>query len=213
MIGHRLRTARAAAGLSLRDLESKIDNLVTAQALSKYEQDEMMPGSQVLIAMAKALGVSEDYLLSEQEMSLDGVEFRKKAKMSAKEQAQVEAQVLHLFERYLAVEELLGLTIEWDKPREAPYPVLNDVNEADRAARSLRQDWGLGLDPLPNLVELLEERGIKILSVVADKVDGLTAKFCDRTVRRCLSSSSTVKIGQSASASIWPTSLGILSWI
>jgi len=83
--------------------------------------------------------------------SLDGVEFRKKAKMSVKEQAQVEAQVLHLFERYLAVEELLGLTIEWDKPREAPYPVLN-VNEADRAARSLRQDWGLGLDPLPNLV-------------------------------------------------------------
>src|SRR6266567_1768794 len=144
MIGHRLRTARAAAGLSLRDLQDKIDNLVTA----------------------KALGVSEDYLLSEQEMSLDGVEFRKKAKMSAKEQAQVEAQVLHLFERYLAVEELLGLTIEWDKPREAPYPVLNDVNEADRAARSLRQDWGLGLDPLPNLVELLEERGIKILSIM-----------------------------------------------
>jgi len=59
--------------------------------------------------------------------------------MSVKEQVQVEAQVLHLFERYLAVEELLGLTIEWDKPREAPYPVLN-VNEADRAARSLRQD-------------------------------------------------------------------------
>ena len=97
MIGHRLRTARAAAALSLRDLESKIDNLVTAQALSKYEQDEMMPGSQVLIAIAKALGVSEDYLLSEQEMSLDGVEFRRKAKMSSKEQAQVEAQVLHLF--------------------------------------------------------------------------------------------------------------------
>jgi transcriptional regulator with XRE-family HTH domain len=98
MIGHRLRMARAAAGLSLRDLETKIANLVTAQALSKYEQDEMMPGSQVLIAIAKALGVSEDYLLSEQEMSLDGVEFRRKAKMSAKEQAQVEAQVLHLFD-------------------------------------------------------------------------------------------------------------------
>src|SRR5258708_9420825 len=81
MIGHRLRTARAASGLALRGIEGKIDNLVTAQALSKYEQDEMMPGSQVLIAVAKALRVSEDYLLSEQEMSLDGVEFRKKAKM------------------------------------------------------------------------------------------------------------------------------------
>jgi len=176
MIGQRLRIARAAAGFSLRELEAKIDNIVTAQALSRYEHDEMMPGSRVLIALARALGVSEDYLLGEQNLALEGVEFRKKAEMSAKEEAQVQAHVLHLFERYLSVEELLGLSIEWDRPREAPYPVVNQENEADRAARSLRQHWGLGLDPIPKLVELLEERGIKVLSIVAEKVDGLTAQ-------------------------------------
>ena len=59
MIGERLKLARAAAGLSLRDLEARLDGLVTAQAIGKYERDEMMPSSTVLIALARALKVTE----------------------------------------------------------------------------------------------------------------------------------------------------------
>src|SRR5690606_24328316 len=142
MIGKRLKLARAATGLSLRDLAARIDNLVSAQAISKYEQDEMMPSSDVLIALASALGVKEEYLLGEPEMVLEGVEFRRKQDMSAKDQARVEANVLHLVERYLAVEEILALPVEWDEPRGAPYPVTQDIGEADRAAHILREHWG-----------------------------------------------------------------------
>ena len=144
MISQRLKLARSASGLSLRDLELRLDNRVTAQALSKYERDEMMPSSQVLMSLARALDVSEEYLLGEQDLALDGVEFRKKADMSTKEEAQVEARVLQLLERYLTVEEILGLPVEWDEPREAPYPVMQNVGEADRAARILREHWGSG---------------------------------------------------------------------
>ena len=176
MIGQRLKLARAAAGLSLRDLSAEIDNLVTAQAIGKYERDEAQPGSKVLIALARALNVSVDYLAGDQELVLEDVDFRKKSIASAKEEAQVQAQALHLLERYLMVEELLGLpSSEWESPREAPYPTL-DLADADRAARSVRFAWGLGLDPIPNLVELLEERGIKILSVRLTNVDGLMAR-------------------------------------
>lgn len=177
MIGQRLKLARAAAGLSLRGLEEKIGNLVTAQAIGKYERNEAMPGSRVLIALARALDVSEDYLVGDQQMVLEEVEFRKKRITSRKEEAQVEAQALHLLERYLIVEELLDLpSVDWDKPREAPYPV-HALAEADRAAHSLRDNWGLGIDPIPNLLELLEERGIKVLVVdLAENIDGLTAR-------------------------------------
>ncbi|WP_422650797.1 hypothetical protein OJJOAM_003891 [Cupriavidus sp. H18C1] len=58
MIGNRLKRAREALGLSLRDLEAAIEGLVSAQAIGKYERDEMMPSSTVLLAMAKALRVS-----------------------------------------------------------------------------------------------------------------------------------------------------------
>ena len=177
MIGQRLKLARSASGLSLRSLEAKIGNRVTAQAIGKYERDESMPSSGVLITLADSLGVSVDYLVGDQEMVLESVDFRKKRIISKREESQVEAKVLHFLERYLMVEELLHLpSIEWNCPREAPYPVMHNFLEADRAAQSLRDHWGLGNDPIPNLVELLEEQGIKVLSVDLKNIDGLMAR-------------------------------------
>jgi Zn-dependent peptidase ImmA (M78 family)/DNA-binding XRE family transcriptional regulator len=177
MIGKRLKLARAAAGLSLRDLAERIGNRVSAQQIGKYERDEDVPSSGVLIALGHALGVSVDYLVGDQEMVLEGVEFRKKQITSKKEQAQIQAKALHLIERYLMVEEILGLpSAEWDKPREAPFPVV-EIGEADRAAQYLREHWNLGIDPIPNLVELLEDRGIKVLVVNSEEnIDGLSAQ-------------------------------------
>ena len=178
MIGRRLKLARTAAGLSLRGLEDAIGNLVTAQAIGKYERDEAMPGSAVLIALADALDVSVDYLVGDQEMALEAIDFRKKATASKRDEAQVKAQVLRMLEGYLEVEELLRLpSVEWDKPRDAPFPVVNDLGEADRGARALRDHWGLGIEPIPDLVEVLEGRGVKVLSVpLADSIDGMTAR-------------------------------------
>ena len=175
-IGQRIRISRRAEGLSLRDLQAKIDNRVTAQAISKYERGESIPSSGVLIALASALGVSVAYLVSDSEISLEAVDFRRKRLTSKREEAQVEAKVLDLLERYLTVEEILGLpTVARDMPRDAPWPVLNDAAEAEHAALSLRGHWGLGLDPIPSLVELLEDRGIKVLSMPLANIDGLTA--------------------------------------
>ena len=168
MIRRRLRLARTAAGLSFGGLEDAIGNLVTAQAIGKYERDESMPGSGVLIALADALDVSVDYLVGDQEMEVEAVDFSEKASASKRDEAQVEAQVLRMLEGYLQVEELLGLpSVEWDKPRDAPYPVVNDLGEADRGARALRDHWGLGIEPIPDLVEVLEGRGVKVLSVAS----------------------------------------------
>ena len=176
MIGSKLKVARAASGLSLRALADAMDGLVSAQAIGKYERNEDMPSSRVLIALAKALHVSEEYLLSENELSLEGVDFRKKVGTSSKEEAALEARAIHMLERYLAVEDLLHMrSVEWEQPRSAPHPVA-DVRDAEDAARSVREDWGLGNDPIPQLAELLEERGIKVLSLDLDNVDGLAAK-------------------------------------
>ena len=176
-MGQRIRGSRHAAGLSLRDLQGRIGNRVTAQAISKYERDQTMPSSGVLIALADALGVSVDYLASDSDIVLDAVDFRRKQMTRRREEARVEAKVLHLLERYLAVEEILGMSsVAWNLPWEAPWPVLRDPAEAEQAALGLRIHWGLGLDPIPNVVELLEERGIKVLSMGLTNIDGLTAR-------------------------------------
>ena len=175
MIGKRLKLARIGIGLSLRELETRIGNLVSAQAIGKYERDEMMPSSKTLIALAKALGVSESYLIGQGDIQLDGVEFRKKKITRKKEEAIVEASVLSRVERYLEIEDLIDApSREWDRPREAPFPV-HDLKDAEIAADKLRTDWKLGTDPIPNLAEFLEERGIKVLTLDLPKsVSGLT---------------------------------------
>jgi Zn-dependent peptidase ImmA (M78 family)/DNA-binding XRE family transcriptional regulator len=188
MIGSKLKVARSAAGLSLRALADAMNGLVSAQAIGKYERDEDMPSSRVLIALAAALNVTEDYLLSEDELALEGVDFRKKAGTSAREEATLEARAIHMLERYLTVEDLLQMrSVDWEQPRSAPYPVA-DMRDAEDAARSVREDWGLGNDHIPQLAELLEERGIKILSLDLDEIDGLAAKVRrkDRGVARVI---------------------------
>ena len=176
MIGHRLKIARAAAGLSLRALADAMGEVVSAQAIGKYERNEDMPGSRALIALAEALGITEDYLLSEDEIALEGVDFRKKAGATNREEAVLEARTIHMLERYLALEDLLQLrSVDWEQPRSAPHPVA-DLRDAEDAARSVREDWGLGNDPIPNLAELLEERGVKVMSLDLDDIDGLAAR-------------------------------------
>ena len=177
MIGTRLKLARAAAGLSLRALADAIGHRVSAQAIGKYERDEAMPGSAVLIALAEALHTTVDYLLGDPDLVLGDLEFRKNAFTSRRDGARVEATVLSHLERYLAIEDILRLaSSRWDAPRDAPYPVLRDTVEADRGADALRRHWGLGHEPISNLVELIEERGIKVFSLPLGAISGLAAR-------------------------------------
>lgn len=176
MIGARLKLARTAAGLSLRNLAQAIDHYVSPQAIGKYERNEAMPRIGVLNALADALHTSVEYLLGDPDLVLQDLEFRKNAWTGKSAEAQVEAAALVMLERYIALEDLLDLaSVQWDEPRDAPYPVLNNPVEADRAADALRHHWGFGQEPIPNVVELLEERGIKIFSLPLGKIGGLAA--------------------------------------
>ncbi len=96
------------AGLSLRGLAEAIDHAVTARAIGRYERGEMLPGSEVAIRLARALEVPLSYLFSPSDIRLEGLEFRKTARTSAKDRAQVESAVLDHLDRYLQIEELLG---------------------------------------------------------------------------------------------------------
>lgn len=174
MIGKRLQLARRAAGMSLRDLEAELDKMVSAQALSKYERDEMMPGSDVLAALARALGVAESYLLGQNDLTLESVEFRKNMITSKKEEASIKASVLSEVERYLEIEDFVGVdSASWSRPQGSPYRV-EELPEAELAAERLRSAWKLGSDPIPDLTEFLEEQGVKVILLkLGDRVSGL----------------------------------------
>jgi Zn-dependent peptidase ImmA (M78 family)/DNA-binding XRE family transcriptional regulator len=175
MFGERLKLARKKAGYSLRGLENALGEKVSAQAIGKYERGEMMPSSDVLSALGKVLGVSLEYLLSEQVEALEGLEFRKLASTGAGARAQVEAEVIDRLQRYIAIEEILGLdSAEWKAPR-CDNRFIGEEAEGEILADLLRKEWQLGIDPIPNMTSLLEDRGIKVVIMpLPDGVSGLT---------------------------------------
>jgi len=175
MFGYRLKLARKRAGYSLRGLSDALDREITAQAIGKYERGEMMPSSGVLSRLSSVLGVSLEYLLSEQVEELEAVEFRRLAGTTAGDRARVEAQVIDNLQRYLAIEDILELDSgEWRVPQFGDR-CIGDEDEAEILAQRLRKAWKLGIDPIPNMTSLLEDRGIKVLLIpLPAGVSGLT---------------------------------------
>lgn len=174
MFGHRLRLARKRAGLSLRELAERIGNDVSAQAISKYESGKMLPSSSVLVALGRALDVSLDFLMSNEVEALTGVAFRRHSGITAAERAHAESIVIDAIERQLALDAILGLNSDKnDLPRErAPVGSLDAV---EALANDLRKKWNLGNDPIRSVTGLLEDKGVKVITVdIPKKLSGLT---------------------------------------
>ena len=213
MFSERLKIARKRSGLSLRKLSSHMEGIVSAQAIGKYERGEMMPSSTVAIALAKTLDVSMSYLLSSSEVSLKSVEFRKLASTKARERATVEAEVLDNVERYLQVEDLLGIASNMQgDPGSAPVPI-DSVEDGERAALSLRAAWNLGGGPIPDMTELLEEQGIKVFKLgYPSRLTASPATCAGQRGKMCPWWSAPPPSPSNANGSPSPTNWGTWSW-
>jgi Zn-dependent peptidase ImmA (M78 family) len=139
-------------------------------AISKYEHDQMMPGSDVLLKLATALGVRMEFLLR----TAPGLDikpvYRAHSRMSRVDEEAVVAQIQEWLERYLAVENFFQADerLSFDFPQGFPYPV-KQIEDAECAAEKLRDTWRLGDDAIENLTERLEAQGIKVGLVDGDE--------------------------------------------
>ena len=174
MFGKRLRLARRKAGLSMSALAAHMTPKVTAQAISKYEAGKMMPSSAVLVGLGKALGVSLDFLMGGQVEQLVGVEFRKHSGTSARDRALAEAIVIDRLEHYLAIEDILGIEPQVDAFAELRCDRIENEEEIDAKAEEVRSVWNLGLDPIPSMCALLEDKGLKVIEDdLPERISGL----------------------------------------
>jgi len=162
--GQRLKAARLMAGLSMDALVAAMNHGISKQAISKYENNLMQPDSRILIALGKALSVQPDFFFSQVELSLDAVNFRKKASLGKKAVDSLKAKVKDELERYLELESFLP-----NELAAAPKPeqiAIGSHEEIEQAAIQLRLDWGIGAEgPVAYLVDLFEKHGIKVVEL------------------------------------------------
>ena len=167
----RLRQARLMRGLSLEKLSQSLSPTVTRQAINKYEKGQMKPDSRMLIALAGALDVKIDYFFRPFTVEVDKVEFRKMPGFTEKMAAAVKERVREELERYLEIEQLSDSSINFTLPRKN----VKTIEEAKAFALEIRNLLGLGNDGISNVIEVLEDNGIKVIEIPEDNnFDGLS---------------------------------------
>jgi len=174
--GQRLKAARVMAGLSMDALVAKMGQRVSKQAISKYENGLMSPDSAILIALSDALSVKPDYFLSEYEIAVEEINFRKKASLGKKEIESLKAKVKDELERYVELESLLPPSVQ--NHYNLKVSVIASLLDVEASSLELRENWNIGKEsPVAFVVDLLEEHGIKVIELEAPEgFDGLSGR-------------------------------------
>jgi Zn-dependent peptidase ImmA (M78 family)/transcriptional regulator with XRE-family HTH domain len=174
----RFKIARKMAGLSMEDLVKKTGHVVTRQAVSKYEKDIMRPGPAVLKKLAEAMNVNPDFFTQSRIMELDHLQFRQKSKLPRKEEEALKFKTINYLGLSHELEARLGMEKTFTNPAQGSK--VSSLSDAEAAAYKVRKVWKLGQASIVNLLELLEDKGIKIfLTTASDDFDGMTAKNRD----------------------------------
>ncbi|MEM7621485.1 MAG: XRE family transcriptional regulator [Pseudomonadota bacterium] len=134
---------------------------ITPVTLSKIERNiHKAPEAETIDKLAKALGYPKDffYLDDADELTAEAASFRSFTKLTARDRDAALAAGYIAFEISDWVSERFNL----------PEPDIIDLsseNNPELAAKSLRIYWGLGEAPIPNLINLLEAKGVRVFSL------------------------------------------------
>lgn len=173
IFAERFRSARLMNGFSLQDLADAIDNKLSRQALHRYEKGEVIPDAEKINWLSKALNVSKDFFFRTTHVELGEIEYRKIRKMPQKDAAVIIEKTKEYLTSYLELEEILGMQKDFDHPLK-DFPKVTEYAQVNEAANILREKWELGKGPIFNIVELLEDKNIKVVKLdVAEDFDGL----------------------------------------
>jgi Zn-dependent peptidase ImmA (M78 family)/transcriptional regulator with XRE-family HTH domain len=178
MFSTRLHRARKAAGLSLRELGARVG--VSHAAIKKYEDGAAMPSSDILIALSRALKVRTEYFFRPAPVALEGIEYRKRSSLPKKRLDAITHEIIDQIERRIELESLFPQSpVKAFAMIDGIAEHLTSMDQIEDVAERVRDAWDLGLDPIPDLIDVLETNGVRVFMIEADaenKFDGLAAR-------------------------------------
>lgn len=136
---------------------------VTSRSIQNYETGTSTPDPELIAKIAKLLNFPQQFFYIEEKMPViaeHGASFRSLSKMTdAMKNCALSAGAI-AFKINEWIEERFNLPI-------ADLPDLRDLSPEDAAA-ALRRMWGLGNAPIPNMIHLLESKGIRVFSLAEE---------------------------------------------
>jgi Zn-dependent peptidase ImmA (M78 family)/DNA-binding XRE family transcriptional regulator len=174
MFGKRLKQLRLAKGYSLDELVAAMGGIVSKVALSKYENDLMKPSNKVLVSLAKVFDIKTINLINPPDIRVEFIAYRKGSGLSKGEQVRIENLVTTKLEERVHVQNLLYTSFKPNIPIKK-YEIKN-YDDVEEASVEIRKKWSVGLDPLANITQLLEDNFIHTIFIDSNKpFDGISA--------------------------------------
>lgn len=91
-----------------------------------------------------------------------------------RDRARAEATLTDHLERYLAIEDILDIPSGNDSFEIGRVDSIATEQQIDAKADELQKAWDLGMEPVPRLCALLEDRGIKVVEAnLPEHINGL----------------------------------------
>lgn len=165
-------------GFSQQELADQIG--VSKQMISRYEKGEATPSSTNLLKLSKSLRVKTDHFFKSDKVALGELNFRKKSTFSKKKQDALQQLIKMSLENYLEIESLLQ--IDYSFKNIIGQEKIKTLEDIEKVVLALRNEWEIGLDPIHNIIQLLEDQEIKVVELfdVDDSFDGLATFVNDK---------------------------------
>lgn len=173
--GERLKLARIYRNMTASELADKIG--VTRQAVMQYEKNESNPKLETEFTIITTLHFPRDFFYKENSniLPVENTFFRALSstkKIDLQTQEEKTKMIVYIYEflsRFFNYPKL-------DLPDEDINVNLEDKNNIEDIAMKLRNYWGVGEQPIENMVNLLENKGIIVstLNIGKKKIDAFT---------------------------------------
>jgi Zn-dependent peptidase ImmA (M78 family)/transcriptional regulator with XRE-family HTH domain len=170
--------------LRKNELAARVE--VSPAAISQYEKGSSSPSPRVVAALALALGVSPNFFTGDRPLGeAPGTiaHFRSLRSATQQERDRAFCHALLTWEFAEALQRHVRFP-ELDLPDVAPVDIDSPITRTEQAARDVRSAWNLGTGPIPNVVRLLESKGVICtrLPMQTRKVSAFSCGFPHRPV-------------------------------
>lgn len=157
----RLSLARRRRGLTKKHLAELVG--VSDRAITAYEAGEMIPGQDTLTRLADVLEFPVAFLSATEleEIPTKAASFRSMARMTAGQRHAAQASGTLA----VALHDWIATKFRLPSPR---VPTIGPGVDPETAAEVVRAEWGLGEEPAPNLIHLLEAHGVRVFSLTQE---------------------------------------------
>lgn len=173
----RLKAARIYEGLTITDLANAIN--VSKQAISQFEHGKTQPSLETLLQLMRVLNFPREYFYGQDPNNVQvGSTFFRSSATTNKKVYNSQIEKMKLFSKiYSFLEEYIDFPA-LNLPKVDEYKDDYTDEDIEDLAKLIREYWGLGDGPIPNIIYVLEKNGLIVSSLSAnqEKIDAFSQK-------------------------------------